>query len=486
MGILANVLRGLLQGSGPARTPARRGDGVTVVTSMHPAGWEEYGRRCLDGFERHWPSQYRLRFYAEDFVPQGVSPRVEVVDLLSAVPDVAAFRERCDSPQARGRMADGGYNYRYDAVKFANKALALVHASRTCGTRYLVWLDADTVTLRDVPPDLVQTLLADGCFVAYLGRAFSHSETGFLAFDLANPSAEEFFSAYRGLYMSGELLRLREWHDCEVFDVTRTVFAAQGRIRTRDLSPPGTTHPFPNSVLGEYMDHLKGPDRKKAGASSAQDYRYFRGRRLPPVPPNLEAGRYAYVPALVEAVRPRSIVEIGTWSGHRALQMARVALRHSAEVTYHGYDLFEAASAEDDAREMNVKPHYPLEDVRALLEKFALENPGFRFTLTQGDTRTSLPPTSADLAFIDGGHSIETIRSDFDRLRGSRVVLLDDWYDGPIDVERFGCNAAIRDLPHLVLPQGDPVAGGGHTRFAVVASEADLALIRRAVLRSER
>jgi hypothetical protein len=478
--ILGKVLRSFF-----AAAPS--GSAVTIVTSMHEAGYEQYGRRCLESFERYWPDNYRLRIYAEGFAPPAPSPRTEVLDLLAAVPDVAEFRGRFGgAAQAHGRMPDGGYNYRFDAVRFANKALAIAHAARTCKTRFMAWLDADTLTFREVPRGLVAGVLADGAFVAYLGRAFNHTETGFLAFDLSNRHAQEFFGAYREIYRTGELFRLREWHDCEVFDVTRVVFSAQDKIQCRDLSPPGTSHPFPNSVLGEYMDHLKGPVRKKAGASAAADWQFFRGRRLPPEPGNLAAGRYGYVPALVEAIKPRSIVEIGTWSGHRALQMARAALRHAPQVAYHGFDLFEAASPEDDAREKNVKPHYPLEDVRALLEKFANENPGFQFSLTQGDTRTSLAQTSVDLAFIDGGHSVETIRSDFERLRGSRVILLDDYYDGPIDVERYGCNAVIAGLPHLVLPQGDPVAGGGSTRFAVVASEQDLELIRRALLGEAR
>ena len=366
-------------------------------------------------------------------------------------------------------MPDGGYNYRLDAVKFANKSFATAHAARSCGTRFLVWLDADSVTLRAVPRDLVASLIGDETFVAYFGREFTHTETGFLAFDLSRPNAAEFFDAVRNVYLSGEVFRLREWHDCEVFDVVRAVLSAQGRITSRNISQGDTIHPIANSVLGEYIDHLKGPERKKAGVSPARDRKFFRGQRLPPAPQNLESGRYGYIPKLIEAVKPRSIVEIGTWSGHRALQMARIALKHSPSVNYMGFDLFETGSAADDEREKNVKPHFSQEEVQALLDCFALENPGFGFSLVKGDTRQSLPATQADFAFIDGGHSVETIRSDFERLRASTLIVFDDHYEGAIDTGRYGCNAVVRDLPHLVLPQGDPVAGGGLTRLVLVA-----------------
>ena len=464
MAILANVLKSIFRGS------AADGEPVTVATSMHQAGYEEYGRRFIETFEPCWPDNYRLRIYAEGFALQPGSARTSVLDLMREVPEVAQFRQRFGArPQAQGRMPDGGYNYRLDAVKFANKSFATAHAARTCGTRLLAWLDADSVTLRAVPRDLVASLVGAEAFVAYFGREFTHTETGFLAFDLSRPNAAEFFDTIRRIYLSGEVFRLREWHDCEVFDVARAVLSAQGRITSRNISTGGTSHPIANSVLGEYVDHLKGPDRKKAGASLARDRKYFRGQRLPPVPGNLETGRYAYIPRLIEALKPHSIAEIGTWSGHRALQMARAALKHSPAVHYSGFDLFETGSAADDEREKNVKPHFAFEEVQALLASYALENPGFSFSLVKGDTRSSLPETRVDFAFIDGGHSVETIRSDFERLRASTLIVFDDHYEGPIDTSLYGCNAVVRDLPHLVLPQGDPVAGGGLTRLVLVA-----------------
>jgi len=269
MGILANVLKSIFRG------PALGNEWVTVTTSMHHAGYEEYGRRFIETFERCWPDNYRLRIYAEGFPLQPSSARATVLDLLQAVPEVAEFRGKFAArPQAQGEMPDGGYNYRLDAVKFANKSFATAHASRTCGTRFLVWLDADSVTLRAVPRHLVASLIGGETFVAYFGREFTHTETGFLAFDLSRPNAAEFFNTIQRIYLSGEVFRLREWHDCEVFDVARSVLTAQGRITSRNISPGSMMHPIANSVLGEYIDHLKGPDRKKAGTSLARDRKF--------------------------------------------------------------------------------------------------------------------------------------------------------------------------------------------------------------------
>jgi hypothetical protein len=453
---------------------------TTLVTSFNAAGYEAYGRRFIETFEQCWPANYRLQVYAEDVAVAGTSARTEVLPLLEASPGLRAFRLRHErSARARGIAEDGSYTYRFDALKFANKAFALAHAAARCRTRLLTWLDADVVTLRAVPADLVAKLLGEGNFVAYLGRAAHHTETGFLAFDMRMRAAREFFEAYEAMYTTDEVFKLREWHDCEVFDTVRATLSALRKIRTRNLSPDGTSHPFVNSELGQYMDHLKGPVRKELGYTPASEYRYFRGVPLPAAPQNLDAGRYAYLPRIVTFLRPGSIVEIGTWSGHRAIQMGSAALAVRKEIRYDGFDLFEDATPEQDCAEMNVKPHYPEEQVEALLAWFAMHQPGFRFQLTKGDTREVLPQMQADLAFIDGGHSVETIRSDFGRLRASRVLVLDDWYDGPIDTSRFGCNRVIASVPHLVLPQGDPVAGGGLTRLAIVAERGILDQLKR-------
>jgi hypothetical protein len=459
---------------------------ATLVTSFHAEGYEAYGRRFVESFERFWPLNYALRVYAENVQVAPASRRVRVLDLLESVPELKSFRARhAGNPAASGRIGGGRYDYRYDALKFANKVFAVVHAARHCRDRLLVWLDADVVTLRPVPADFIQRLLREDCFAAYLGRFAHHSETGFLAFNLKAGGAKDFFAAYEAIYTSDELFRLREWHDCEVFDTVRATFSACGKIRTRDLSPEGTSHPFVNSVLGEYMDHLKGPERKRLGHTPPADYRYYRGVRLPPEPANFEAGRYAYLPRIVRLVKPALMVEVGTWSGHRAIQMARAALATREHVRYEGFDLFEDATPERDRAEMNVKPHYSQEQVEALLASFALRNPGFTFALTKGDSRDVLAELDADFAFIDGGHSVATIRSDFERLHRCRVIVLDDWYEGPIDVDRFGCNRVVESVPHWVLPGGDPVAGGGRTRLVVVAEATTLQELKAALSREQ-
>ena len=184
--------------------------------------------------------------------------------------------------------------------------------------------------------------------------------------------------------------------------------------------------------------------------------------------------RYQQLIPIIAHNKPATIIEIGTWNGLRCLEMVKEALKHSETVFYTGFDLFEDATDETNKRELNVKNHFSEADVRVRLLEFKENNPGFDFNLIKGDTNKTLSEgTEADFAFIDGGHSVETIRHDYECLKGSKVIVLDDFYqDGP-DIEKFGCNFLIEEFDRpVVLPQADPIRGGGTTQIVICPSTA--------------
>lgn len=75
-------------------------------------------------------------------------------------------------------------------------------------------------------------------------------------------------------YLNGEMFLLPEWHDCKMWDIMREHFSGVRGIEYRNISGSAshTSHPFVNSILGQYMDHLKGPDRKSLGRSFDEDF----------------------------------------------------------------------------------------------------------------------------------------------------------------------------------------------------------------------
>jgi uncharacterized Rossmann fold enzyme len=87
--------------------------------------------------------------------------------------------------------------------------------------------------------------------------------------------------------------------------------------------------------------------------------------------------------------------------------------------------------------------------------QYLSEIDGLTFEFIKGDTRKTLhgQDVRADFAFIDGGHSVETIRGDYEALKGSRMIALDDYYSGDYDPNTFGCNTLLENIPHEVLPE---------------------------------
>ncbi len=178
--------------------------------------------------------------------------------------------------------------------------------------------------------------------------------------------------------------------------------------------------------------------------------------------------RYQQLFQLIDEFKPETIVEIGTHVGTRAAAMCLQALRHRDRVRYTGYDLFDDATDETNRIEMNGKGRAPMVLARKRLDDIARNHPQFSFVLIKGNTRETLhrDHVKADFVFIDGGHSVGTIRGDYEAVKGSKLVVFDDYYTG-IDTEHFGCNRVVSDIPHRVLPAKDGVTGGGGVQMVV-------------------
>lgn len=180
--------------------------------------------------------------------------------------------------------------------------------------------------------------------------------------------------------------------------------------------------------------------------------------------------RYNDLLKIIELTKPRSFVETGTWKGHNAVRMLTIARQYCDKPQYVGYDLFEDATPETDELEFNLKEHPTIAGAYAKILK---KCPWAEVNLIKGDTRATLRSITADLAFIDGGHSLETIRHDYEALKHSRVVVFDDYYtrdeNGEMpDITKFGCNELLKDKQHLVIHSQDRVRTGGIVNLAVV------------------
>ncbi len=182
--------------------------------------------------------------------------------------------------------------------------------------------------------------------------------------------------------------------------------------------------------------------------------------------------RYSQLTPILRRFRPKAILEVGTWNGDRAIQMV---LASGAEI-YYGFDLFEQATADTDAAEFNVKPHFSKAQVSSKLKEAMI-----RHELHAGNTNVTLPAFVEtkgkgwlDFAYIDGGHSVATIQSDWDCVRElmspGGVVVFDDYYTnaGPEFLNQYGANLIVERLDYRLLPATDRVVNGACVQMAMV------------------
>lgn len=178
--------------------------------------------------------------------------------------------------------------------------------------------------------------------------------------------------------------------------------------------------------------------------------------------------RYRQLLAIAAERKPKSIIEIGVFQGQRAIELIDAASLHAPvnTITYFGFDLFEGLTPELLKSELSKTP-----DPKDAVTK-RLEGTGAQAEVVAGFTQQTIPDlreqgrlANADLIFIDGGHAIDTIRSDWRNLEplmhDDSVVVFDDYYvDCPDRIDKFGCNRVLEEIDRTrydveILPDVD-------------------------------
>lgn len=242
------------------------------VTTFNKSGYDLYGKKMLNAFLTYWPKDQSIVVYTENVALDNnlkQDPRIVVKDLL-LVPGLLAFKERHkNNPQANGYVLDNpsSNNFQFDAVRFSHKVFAIYDCVTTHPDKSVIWLDADTITHSLVPQDFLETNFPSKNYgVAYLGRTKQYSECGWVVYHMTNPIMKAFWETFINYYKNDTIFKLSEWHDSFVFDVVRKEYEEKGMVN-HNITPGFVAgHPFINCVLGEYMDHMKGP-RKSSGRS---------------------------------------------------------------------------------------------------------------------------------------------------------------------------------------------------------------------------
>ena len=266
---------------------------ITVVTTFHKEGMELYGQRFIDSFAENVDKRIKLLVYAEDCSPT-IDPMCENIKILDAqgtLLKLNRFKEiwknvpkangKCPWPERRPR--DHHKEFKWDAVRFANKVYAVFDACEK-SKDWCVWMDADTYVHSKWSYENFASLLPDNKYLTYVGRGKGSStwpECGFYGMNLNHPACKKFLEEFERMYEDADngIFTLEEWHDSYVFGKLLNETFVDNKSDTMDYTGAtvlqtaktgGGGHPLINTELGKFIDHLKGA-RKKTGKSLAKD-----------------------------------------------------------------------------------------------------------------------------------------------------------------------------------------------------------------------
>ena len=246
---------------------------INAVTCYNLSGFRETGSLLISGFIQYWPNETHLTVYVDDPIPKNELIRHHRVTYkILNHKDLLEFKARhANNLEANGlgkRSDNGAKNYRYDAVRFSHKVFALFQFLEEKETDTLIWLDGDSRTHSRVTMNNIDSWCPEGKFAGYLARPWMYTETGFHIFNVNHSIAQDFLNSWKQYYLDDSIFSLDMWTDCHTYDAAKTKF---DDAHWFNLSPPiKNNHPFINGPLGEFMDHMKGP-RKKKGTSHKKD-----------------------------------------------------------------------------------------------------------------------------------------------------------------------------------------------------------------------
>ncbi len=239
----------------------------SVVTTFNKTAYDLHAKKMVSLFDEFWDSNIFLNIYLEDLqTPENYfTKRINFFSFNNEVDGWYKFKEQFSFKELN--KPDKGPNsfYKYSAIKFAHKVYAIKKQLEKNSSDYLIWLDSDVVTIKNIEINFLNSLINDQNYLSYLGREHInfHSECGFLIFNTKHNSHNQFWINMSQMYEQGLLFNEKEWHDSYIFDVVRLRLEKNG-LKNFNISKLGlkktteTLNVFDNSVLGEFMIHFKG------------------------------------------------------------------------------------------------------------------------------------------------------------------------------------------------------------------------------------
>ena len=151
---------------------------ITTLTTFHKPGLDLYGQRFIDSFAKNVDKNIKLLVYAENCTP--INPDSNQITIIDAkeLTKLNQFKSRWGNvPKANGkcpfpekRPRDHHKEFKWDAVRFANKVYAVFDAVTRTDDQWTVWIDADTFVHSPISYKQFEDLLPNDKWITFVGR----------------------------------------------------------------------------------------------------------------------------------------------------------------------------------------------------------------------------------------------------------------------------------------------------------------------------
>jgi hypothetical protein len=195
------------------------------------------------------------------------------------------------------------YNRSIDATTFIPKVMALTEAAFNNNDCWLFWMDADTISKKNIRVDDLNKILPinqDKCDVVYLVDDEANPDYFLQGFNLSRQTPVDMLGDLRGCYISNEFMNYREWYDGFIMSRLMTIYTAHG-MRVHEVNTE-------NSIVNDMFIHLKGSTNiALRDASGERVFKLSEEDTSPDILPN----RYKQLADVIRLYKPQTILEQG-------------------------------------------------------------------------------------------------------------------------------------------------------------------------------
>ena len=231
---------------------------IQVITSFNQLYYDLIGRDSVDSFLEHWPQELSLTCYVEQF-RMPAHARVHQIDFSQLDPDYEQYQLDTTLNQSM--------------KKFAKKAYSFMHAMHHSTAEWIIWLDADVITVQTLPIELLQRVLRSQDLTMYMGVTYHTDkggnpgtwlvpETGVFAVNTQHRDFSKFRAEYCRRYHERDYGDLRRFYDNDVFGAA---LLAVPDAEVFDLCENFTKQyktPLRHTILGDHLIHYKAKHSK--------------------------------------------------------------------------------------------------------------------------------------------------------------------------------------------------------------------------------